>query len=79
MLRSLPPRLLPVDEGAERELRKRILTNLYNARPAWRAHHHAALDAAVFAAYGWPEADAPDSLSEEALRSRLRALNLARA
>ena len=35
---SLPPRLLPVDEAAESELRKRTLTNLYNARPAWLSH-----------------------------------------
>ena len=80
VLPSLPPRLLPVDEDAERELRRRTLTNLYNARPAWLSHLHAALDAAVFAAYGWPEADAePDSLSEEELLGRLLALNLARA
>ena len=30
---SLPPRLLPVDEHVETELRKRTLTNLYNERP----------------------------------------------
>ena len=53
---SLPPRLLPVDDDAERDLRKRTLTKLYNDRPAWLAHLHTALDAAVFAAYGWAEA-----------------------
>ena len=79
VLPSLPPRLLPVDEDAERELRRRTLTNLYNARPAWLSHLHAALDAAVFAAYGWPESAAPDSLSEEELLGRLLGLNLARA
>ncbi len=79
VLPSLPPRLLPADEDAERELRRRTLTNLYNARPAWLSHLHAALDAAVFAAYGWPEAAAPDSLSEEELLGRLLGLNLARA
>ena len=78
VLPSLPPRLLPVDEAAERELRKRSLTNLYNARPAWLSHRHAALDAAVFAAYGWPESAAPDTLSEEELLGRLLALNLGR-
>ena len=76
---SLPPRLLPVDEDAERELRKRTLTNLYNARPAWLAHLHTALDAAVFAAYGWAEAGAPAELGEEAMLGRLLALNLERA
>ncbi len=78
VLPSLPPRLLPVDEDAERELRRRTLTNLYNARTAWLSHLHAALDSAVFAAYGWPEADAPDELSEEELLGRLLAVNLAR-
>ena len=76
---SLPPRLLPVDEDAERELRKRTLTNLYNTRPAWLAHLHRDLDAAVFAAYGWGEAGAPAGLKEEVLLSRLLALNLERA
>jgi len=31
------------------------LTNLYNARPTWLANAHAALDRAVFAAYGGPK------------------------
>ena len=75
---SLPPRLLPVDEDAERELRKRTLTNLYNARPAWLANLHTALDAAVFAAYGWEEAGAPGELGEEELLRRLLELNLTR-
>jgi hypothetical protein len=34
------------------------LTALYDARPAWLQHAHAALDGAVAAAYGWP-ADLP--------------------
>ena len=74
---SLPPRLLPVDEEAERVLKKRTLTNLYNDRPTWLAKLHDDLDATVFAAYGWPEA--PDELGEEELLGRLLALNLARA
>ena len=71
---SLPPRLLPVDEHAEKQLRKRTLTNLYNQRPTWLANLHATLDVAVFAAYGWP----PDSGDDEMLE-RLLALNLERA
>jgi len=55
------------------ELKKRTLTNLYNERPTWLQHAHAALDAAVFAAYGWP-VDLPDV---EVL-ARLLALNLER-
>ena len=74
---SLPPRLLPVDEDAERELKKRTLTNLYNQRPAWLDHRHDALDVAVFAAYGWEEA--PGELGEEDLLARLLTLNRHRA
>ncbi len=59
---------------SDAELARRTLTNLYNERPTWLAHAHAALDAAVFDAYGWP-ADLPD---EEVL-SRLLELNLERA
>ncbi len=76
---SLPPRLLPVDEDAERVLKKRTLTNLYNERPTWLANLHDNLDAAVFAAYGWAEATAPDELGGEELLRRLLALNLERA
>ena len=47
--------LLPKDEEAAKELKKRTLTNLYNARPQWLAHAHAALDEAVAEAYGWGE------------------------
>jgi type II restriction/modification system DNA methylase subunit YeeA len=62
-------------EGAsEAELKKRTLTNLYNACPTWLANAHAGLDAAVFAAYGWP----PDLAGEEVLKSLL-ALNRERA
>jgi hypothetical protein len=51
----------------------RTLTNLYNERPTWRAHAHAALDTAVFTAYGWP-ADLP----RDDILARLLALNLQR-
>ena len=42
-----PDRLLPVDDKAAEVLRKRTLTNLYNARPAWLDQAHARLDEAV--------------------------------
>jgi type II restriction/modification system DNA methylase subunit YeeA len=58
----------------EKELQKRTLTNLYNARPDWLAAAHHRLDAAVFVAYGWP-----DDLAGEEILARLLALNLARA
>ncbi len=71
---SLPPRLLPVDDDAARKLKQRTLTNLYNQRPTWLANLHARLDAAVFAAYGWP-----DDIGDEEILERLLALNLDRA
>ena len=55
------------------ELRKRTLTGLYNANPAWLQNAHAALDAAVAAAYGW-DAD----IDEQEILARLLALNLQR-
>jgi type II restriction/modification system DNA methylase subunit YeeA len=62
--------------GHEAELKKRTLTNLYNARPAWLDNAHRALDAAVAAAYGWHDYT-PDMPDEEILK-RLLALNLER-
>ena len=35
-------------------LKKRTLTNLYNARPTWLDNAHRNLDTTVFTAYGWP-------------------------
>ncbi len=75
-----PDRIEPRHDLSEQDakaLQKRTLTNLYNARPAWLAQAHEALDAAVAAAYGWSDyrADMPD---DEILR-RLLALNLERA
>ncbi|MFZ1475376.1 MAG: type IIL restriction-modification enzyme MmeI, partial [Anaerolineae bacterium] len=60
--------------AGEAELKKRTLTNLYNARPTWLDHAHRKLDAAVLAAYGWPT-----GLTDEDILARLLALNLARA
>jgi hypothetical protein len=39
--------------ASEAELKKRTLTNLYNANPTWLQLAHRALDRAVLAAYGW--------------------------
>jgi len=68
------PRLVPRDADCAAKLKKRTLTNLYNARPTWLDMAHRTLDAAVFAAYGWE----PD-LDDEAILERLLALNLERA
>jgi hypothetical protein len=57
-------------DASEADLKKRTLTNLYNARPTWLDNAHKTLDAAVFAAYGWPS-----DLSDEAILERLLALN----
>ncbi|MCY4600509.1 MAG: class I SAM-dependent DNA methyltransferase, partial [Acidobacteria bacterium] len=65
-----PKRPVPCDEDAAKALRKRTLTNLYNARPQWLVDAHAALDAAVADAYGWP-ADITDARA----LSELLALN----
>ncbi len=63
--------------GHEAELKKRTLTNLYNARPAWLDLAHKQLDQAVAAAYGW--ADYTPEMPDEEILRRLLALNLARA
>ncbi len=67
-----PSRPVPRDDEAAAQLKARTLTKLYNARPQWLADAHAALDAAVAAAYGWHE----DIVEEDALW-RLLALNAA--
>jgi hypothetical protein len=54
------------------------VTNLYNARPTWLEHAHAALDRAVWAAYGWDDPD-PAAVDEDTIISRMLALNLERA
>ena len=48
-----PNRPVARNEAAAKELKKRTLTNLYNAGPQWLADAHAALDGAVAEAYGW--------------------------
>jgi hypothetical protein len=66
-------RLLDHPTPADAELKKRTLTNLYNARPTWLDNAHRKLDAAVCAAYGWPA-----YLPDDEILGRLLALNLAR-
>ncbi len=62
-----PKRPVPRDETTAKELKKRTLTNLYNARPQWLTNAHANLDAAVAVAYGWPA----DITEDDALRELL--------
>ena len=68
------PRVEPRDDECAKKLAKRTLTNLYNERPAWLAHAHARLDAAVATAYGFD----PD-LTDEQILEKLLALNIERA
>lgn len=61
----------PVADETTRK--QRTLTNLYNQRPDWLSAAHHTLDAAVFAAYGWP-----NDIGDEEILARLLGLNLAR-
>lgn len=74
-----PDRLLPKDTEAAKELSKRTLTNLYNARPQWLANAHAALDEAVADAYGWGEDFRAGLLTDDEILARLFRLNQDRA
>ena len=73
-LMQLSDAWLNLPDASEAELKKRTLTNLYNARPTWLDNAHKKLDAAVFAAYGWPA-----DLTDEEILERLLALNPERA
>ena len=61
---------LKADGLSDAEKKKRTLTNLYNARPAWLDHLHRDLDTAVAAAYGWEW-----PLSDDDILKRLFELN----
>jgi len=73
---TYPDRIM-AKPGHENDLKKRTLTKLYNARPAWLDNAHKALDAAVAQGYGWTDYT-PEMPDEEILR-RLLELNLRRA
>lgn len=76
-LNDLREHWLNPPDASEAELKKRTLTNLYNTRPTWLANAHAALDRAVWTAYGWP--DDPAETTDEQILERILALNLDRA
>ena len=69
-----PKRPVARDAEAGKELKKRTLTNLYNARPQWLSDAHEVLDAAVATAYGWEV-----GISNEEALERLLALNVEEA
>ncbi|NKL66269.1 class I SAM-dependent DNA methyltransferase [Rhizobium leguminosarum] len=70
---KFPLRRLPADDTAKAVLSSRQMTTLYNNPPDWLATRHAALDAAVAAAYGW----SADITDEEVLANLLE-INLSR-
>lgn len=74
-----PDRILPRDDAAAKELARRTLTNLYNARPAWLDHAHRALDEAVADAYGWGDDFRAELLTDDEILARLFRLNQQRA
>jgi type II restriction/modification system DNA methylase subunit YeeA len=76
VLPGYPDRIV-AKPGHEAELKKRTLTNLYNARPAWLANAHQALDKAVATAYGWT--DYTSEMPDEEILRRLLVLNLERS
>lgn len=69
--------LNPADAD-EAPLKQRTLTKLYNERPTWLVQAHAALDRAVWAAYGWDNSD-PAAVSEDEVLARLLRLNQERS
>ncbi|MGI9362984.1 MAG: class I SAM-dependent DNA methyltransferase [Parasphingorhabdus sp.] len=79
VVEGYPDRILPKDKATAEELKKRTLTNLYNARPAWLDHAHRALDEAVAEAYGWGEDFRAGLLTDDEILARLFRLNQERA
>jgi type II restriction/modification system DNA methylase subunit YeeA len=73
-----PDRILPKDDAAA-VMKKRTLSNLYNARPAWLDHAHRALDESVAEAYGWGDDWRAGLLTDDEILSRLFRLNQERA
>ena len=79
VVEGYPDRILPKDEVAAEELKKRTLTNLYNARPTWLDHAHKALDEAVAEAYGWGDDFRNGVLTDDEILARLFKLNQERS
>ena len=79
VVHGYPDRILPKDDAAAQELKKRTLTNLYNARPTWLDHAHRSLDEAVADAYGWGDDFRAGMLTDDEILARLFKLNQQRA
>lgn len=78
VLDAFPDRIIAKSDKAAKDLERRTLTNLYNARPQWLTNAHAALDAAVADAYGWGDAWQAGQLSDDEILARLFSLNRTR-
>ncbi len=76
---GFPDRIQPKDEAAAKELKKRTLTNLYNASPTWLVHAHRTLDEAVAEAYGWGDDWRSGILTDDEILARLFKINQERA
>lgn len=74
IIAGYPDRILPIDDEAANQLKKRTLTNLYNERPNWLINLHNKLDEAVANAYGWS-----NDLSDAEILQKLLELNLQRS
>ncbi|MDQ6969678.1 MAG: hypothetical protein Q9M16_04125 [Mariprofundus sp.] len=72
VVEGFPDRII-AKPSHEADLKKRTLTNLYNARPAWLDNIHKELDAAVATAYGWD--DYTPAMPDEEILARLFKLN----
>ena len=79
VVEGYPDRILPKDDKAAKELKKRTLTKLYNDRPAWLDHAHKRLDEAVAEAYGWGDDWRAGTLTDDEILARLFRLNQERA
>jgi type II restriction/modification system DNA methylase subunit YeeA len=73
IVEGYPDRILPINEDAAKELKKRTLTNLYNLKPSWLINAHKKLDEAVANAYGLK-----NDLTDDDILSHLLMLNLGR-
>ena len=74
VVEGFPDRHVPKNADAASTLKKRTLTLLYNAKPAWLQQLHRDLDEAVAAAYGWEW-----PLQDDEVLKRLFALNQERS
>jgi type II restriction/modification system DNA methylase subunit YeeA len=73
IVEGYPDRILPINEDAAKELKKRTLANLYNLKPSWLINAHKKLDEAVANAYGLK-----NDLTDDEILSHLLQLNLDR-